>query len=171
MEVKVYFKNDQHKVLAGPFIHSLIISSVEAALRYEKFPYDAEVSVTFKDNAGIKELNRDYRGIDRPTDVLSFPMYDFKAGEIPCEEGPVELGDIVISLEKAKEQARDYGHSLKREVSFLTVHSVLHLLGYDHERSDEDEEDMFHRQEEIMNILDIPREKKKKYLKITIEKK
>lgn len=171
MNNKIYFKDDQHKVIAGTFLRVLIVKAVNATLQYENFPYDAEVSVTFKDNAGIRELNRDYRGIDRPTDVLSFPMYDFYAGETPCEDGAVELGDVVISLEKAREQARDYGHSFKREVAFLTVHSVLHLLGYDHERSDEDEEDMFRRQDEIMNILDIPREKKKKYFKITIERK
>jgi len=103
------------------------------------------VSITFTDNESIRELNREYRDIDRATDVLSFPMDD--------EGDDVVLGDIVISLERAKEQAIEYGHSLEREISFLCVHSTLHLLGYDHETGEEDEKEMFMKQEEILKIL------------------
>ena len=107
----------------------------------------------FTDDNGIHEINRDQRGVDRATDVLSFPLYDFYAGETPLGDGCVELGDIVLSLERAKEQAAELGHSYEREAAFLCVHSVLHLLGYDHERSPEDEEIMCSRQREIMKKL------------------
>ena len=157
MKVKVYFNNDQDKVKVGIFLRSLIRRAIKGALAYENFTSDAEVSVTFTDNHGIRALNLEYREIDRETDVLSFPMYDFHAGEVPDEGGAVELGDIVLSLEKAEAQAVEYGHSFKREAAFLTVHSVLHLLGYDHERSENDEKLMFRRQGEIMELLGIPR--------------
>ena len=104
--------------------------------------------ITFTDNEGIHALNREYRNVDRPTDVLSFPLSD---GEDYDTDGDaVLLGDIVISLERAQTQAEEYGHSFEREVAFLTVHSMLHLLGYDHETSPEDERDMFARQDEIL---------------------
>ena len=122
------------------------------------FIRDCDISVTVTDNIHIHELNREYRGVDRPTDVLSFPMYSFTDDDMP-EEGPapVVLGDIVISAERAKEQAAEYGHSFQREISFLTVHSVLHLLGYDHEVSDEAEKEMFSLQDKIMDRLGILR--------------
>ena len=111
--------------------------------------------MTFTDNAGIHELNNKYRGVDKPTDVLSFPLFDFE-GE--CEEPPIDevmsnLGDIVISLEKAKEQAEEFGHSFERETAFLCVHSMLHLLGYDHERSEDEDKEMRSKQTEIMRIM------------------
>ena len=122
------------------------------------FIRDCDISVTVTDNIHIHELNREYRGVDRPTDVLSFPMYSFTDDDMP-EEGPapVVLGDIVISAERAKEQAVEYGHSFQREISFLTVHSVLHLLGYDHEVSEEAENEMFSLQDKIMDKLGILR--------------
>lgn len=127
--------------------------AIEETLAYERFPYRARVSVTFCDNAYIHRLNRKYRGVDRPTDVLSFPMYD-NADFDPAECQPyAELGDIVISLERAKAQAEEIGHSFPQEVAFLAVHSALHLLGYDHERSAEDEEDQCRRQREIVRRL------------------
>ncbi len=129
--------------------------AVKATLEYEDFPYDAEVSVTFCDNEYIRELNNEYRGIDRHTDVLSFPIYeDGNFDEAECEMGAV-LGDIVISLERAREQAEELGNTFYREVAFLTIHSVLHLLGYDHERSAEDEEIQCERQRAIIETLDI----------------
>ena len=157
MRLKTYYTNSQDKFPFDISLRNLVRRSVSAALTYENVAYDCEVSVTFTDNEGIRALNRAYRNKDSATDVLSFPMYDFRAGDAPEEGFPAELGDIVISLERAGEQAKELGHSFKREVSFLTVHSVLHLLGYDHELTDEDEADMIKRQKDIMKILMIDR--------------
>ena len=135
-------------------LYLTVTKAVKAALLYENFHQPSHISVTFTDNEGIRALNREYRGKDAPTDVLSFPQYDFAAGETPDPEFLCELGDIVISLEKAKEQAKEIGHGYKREVAFLAVHSVLHLLGYDHERSEADDEEMCRRQREIIAAVD-----------------
>lgn len=116
-------------------------------------PLDLEVSLTLTDNAEIHTINREYRGVDRPTDVLSFPQ--FEADEL-IPPG-ASLGDIVISLPKMAEQAREYGHSQEREFCFLFVHGMLHLLGYDHEISPEDEERQFARQNEVLEALGIER--------------
>ena len=122
------------------FLKGVVRQAVKATLLDRDFPYGAEVSVTFCDNAYIRCLNKKYRGIDRHTDVLSFPMYeDGEFDPAECAFGAV-LGDIVISLERAAEQAEELGHSFLREVAFLTVHSTLHLLGLDHERSQEEDE-------------------------------
>ena len=114
--------------------------------------------MTFTDNEGIRQLNRLYRQIDRATDVLSFPMFSF---EDETEEVEGALGDIVISLERAKEQAETFGHSFEREVAFLCVHSMLHLLGYDHELGEEQDIDMRRRQSEIMERLGLGISEKK----------
>lgn len=144
----VLIKNDQKKIKMTPDLRRLVKRAVLAVLDFEDFGRRAEVSVTFTDNERIHELNREYRNVDRPTDVLSFPLSD---GEDYDTDGDaVLLGDIVISLERAQTQAEEYGHSFEREVAFLTVHSMLHLLGYDHETSPEDERDMFARQDEIL---------------------
>ena len=144
----VLIKNDQKKIKMTPDLRKLVKRAVLAVLDFEDFGRRAEVSVTFTDNEGIHALNREYRNVDRPTDVLSFPLSD---GEDYDTDGDaVLLGDIVISLERAQTQAEEYGHSFEREVAFLTVHSMLHLLGYDHETSPEDERDMFARQDEIL---------------------
>ncbi len=135
-------------------LYLTVTKAVKAALLYEKFHQPSHISVTFTDNEGIRALNREYRDKDAPTDVLSFPQYDFAAGETPDPEFLCELGDIVISLEKAKEQAKEIGHGYKREVAFLAVHSVLHLLGYDHEHSEADDEEMCRRQREIIATVD-----------------
>ena len=150
MKITVYYSNKQKTEKAGLSLRLLLKKAIRAALVYENFDLPCGVSVTFTDNEGIRELNREYRGKDSATDVLSFPLYDFAAGEelLPCEHA--ELGDIVLSLERAREQAAELGHSYERETAFLCVHSVLHLLGYDHERSAEEEEDMCRRQREIM---------------------
>ena len=122
------------------FLKGVIRRAIKCTLAERDFSYGAEVSVTLCDNAYIHKLNREYRGVDRHTDVLSFPMYeDGQFDEAECAFGAV-LGDIVISLERAKEQAEEIGHSFLREVAFLTVHSTLHLLGLDHERSPEEDE-------------------------------
>jgi len=153
MKITVDWSNDQRKRRAGFRVKSLVKSAIRAALENEKFPYDPLISVTFTDNEGIREKNRVYRGIDAPTHVLSFPMYDFKNGEKPLPGEICELGDIVLSLERAAEQAEDFGHSYEREVAFLTVHSVLHLLGYDHVNSEEEELEMRQHQRAIMRRL------------------
>lgn len=148
-------------------LKKVIIKSIEQ----EQCPYECEVNLTFTDNNGIRELNRDFRELDVPTDVLSFPMVDYEAAAdfsilendealamyFNPESGELLLGDIVISLERAKEQAHEYGHSLKREICFLTAHSMLHLMGYDH-MTDEEREVMERKQEEILNALGITRD-------------
>ena len=144
---------DFSKKMSGhvPFGLRLVVTkAIKEALEYESFSQPVRISVTFTDNEGIRELNRLYRDKDAATDVLSFPQYDFAAGEMPESEFCCPLGDIVLSLERARTQAREIGHGYRREVAFLTVHSVLHLLGYDHERSLEEEEEMCRRQREIM---------------------
>ena len=118
---------------------------------YEGFENDVQLSVTFTDNEGIRAINKSYRNIDSATDVLSFPLVDFEGGEEPPTDEPLlPLGDIVISLERAREQAEEFGHSYERELAFLTVHSMLHLLGYDHVNSEEEDMDMRRRQKEIL---------------------
>ena len=127
--------------------------AIESTLDYEDFLYGAEVSVTFCDNEYIRKLNAEYRNKDRATDVLSFPMYDLEdEDDVPLNpDESITLGDIVISIERAKEQAKAVGNSTIREIAFLAVHSTLHLLGYDHERSQEDEEAQCLAQREIMD--------------------
>ena len=117
------------------------------------------MSVTFTDNAGIQEINREQRNIDAPTDVLSFPIMsdDDKAADTDRSNGAALLGDIVLNLERARAQAAEYGHSYTREVAFLTVHSVLHLLGYDHLTSEEADRDMRARQDAVLGMMGIAR--------------
>ena len=123
---------------------------IEYALSYLKCPYEIQLNLTLTDNEGIREINRDYRNIDKPTDVLSFPLIEFEAPNVFPEDleesaedyfdldtGELMLGDIIISVEKCKEQAEEFGHSTLREFSFLIVHSILHLFGYDHMEDDE----------------------------------
>ena len=142
----------------GEAYRELIEYAANGALSALGFTRNCELSVTLTDDERIHALNREYRGIDRPTDVLSFPMYSFSDGDAPPEEGEFTLGDVVISVERAEAQAKEYGHSTRREIAFLTVHSILHLLGWDHETSPEDERAMFAKQDEIMTALGIGRE-------------
>lgn len=154
MKVRIYFENEQTERAVSEYLKRLIRKTVMATLNYEGFTHKCELSVTFTDNEGIHALNREYRGIDRPTDVLSFPQFDFGEGEkLPSGDGLVALGDIVLSLERAAEQAREFGHSYSREVAFLTAHSVLHLLGYDHERGEKEDADMRRRQRAVMESI------------------
>lgn len=155
MNLRIYFDNHQDKFPLTYRLKMLVREAIEATLDYEQYGNPCEVSVTFVDNAEIRDLNKKFRSIDKATDVLSFPLFDYE-GE--SEEPPVDemlgmLGDIVLSLERAAEQANEYGHSFEREVAFLTVHSMLHLLGYDHETGEEDEADMRRRQSEIMDLM------------------
>ncbi len=139
-------------------------SVCEAVMENEECNFDAEISLTFTDNEGIRAINSEYRGIDRATDVLSFPMLEFDGEEIDAEyeteDGLVMLGDIVISIERAREQAKEFNHSLRREFAFLTAHSMLHLLGYDHVDDEVGEKLMIEKQDAVLNRLDITREVK-----------
>lgn len=155
MNLKIYFENDQRKHSVHYELKLLIRHTIIETLDYEGMENDAEVSVTFVDDEGIRELNKKFRGMDKPTDVLSFPLLDYEGeSEEPFfDELCHNLGDIVISLERAMAQANEFGHSFEREVAFLTAHSMLHLLGYDHEISEEDDADMRKRQSDIMERL------------------
>lgn len=156
--------NRQNIIEITDNINLTIKNAIEYALRYENFAKPYEVSVVITDNLGIQAINLEFRHIDSSTDVLSFPMLDYddnyyENGIIEAsfedtnpESGEIVLGDIVISIEKALTQAEEYGHSILREIAFLTVHSVLHLLGYDHE-IDEDRLIMRSKEEEILNMM------------------
>lgn len=138
------------------YFKKVIREAILATLRHEDFPYDASVSVTLCDNAHIKKLNRKFRNKNSSTDVLSFPMYDFRTEcDIFAPGETVELGDVVISLERARVQAKEIGNTFLEEVAFLVVHSILHLLGYDHELSTDEEEAQCRAQREIVKTLDI----------------
>lgn len=155
MSLKIYFENNQEKHSIHYKLKMLIRHTILETLDYEGMDNDAEVSVTFVDDEGIRALNKKFRNMDKPTDVLSFPLLDYEGeSEEPFfDELCHNLGDIVISLERAMAQANEFGHSFEREVAFLTAHSMLHLLGYDHELSDEDDADMRKRQNDIMERL------------------
>ncbi len=131
-KIKVVITNKQKAVKIPTGIRMLGRRCCNAVLKLENFEGPAEISVTFTDNAGIRELNKQYRDKDIDTDVLSFPMGENGVYDIDMETGAKILGDVVISMEKARDQAERFGHSFQREVGYLTAHSVLHLLGYDH---------------------------------------
>ena len=147
-EVECNFNFDYEKVAEAV---------VSASLEHENFPYEAEVNLTLTDNEGIHAINKEYRQIDRPTDVLSFPMLSYETpGDFNPDTGEVMLGDIIISVYKVKEQALEYGHSEKREFAFLITHSMLHLFGYDHMEADEAAV-MEEHQRKILDALGITR--------------
>ena len=151
----IRFSKTSEKVEIDYYLKTVVRTAILKTLEAEKVKHSVEVSVTFCDNKYIRSLNKEYRNKDKATDVLSFPMYtpdDIAAA--PSEE-ELLLGDIVISLERAKTQAAELGNSFVREVAFLTIHSMLHLLGYDHERSVEDDEVQCSRQREIINTFEI----------------
>ena len=141
-----------------PETEKLFNDVITESLRYEEFDPQCEISLSIVNNDEIQEINKQYRNIDAPTDVLSFPLLTFEEGEQTDvnENDEIMLGDIIISIEKAISQAEEYGHGLKRELAFLTAHSMLHLMGYDHMEDDEREE-MFEKQEAILNNLGITR--------------
>ncbi len=142
MKNRIYLSNNQKKTEITTELKNIVKKTINAVLRYEKIKFPCEVSVTFCDNSYIRELNSAHRNKDSETDVLSFPL--FEREEIVSRETDetLPIGDIVISSEKAEAQSLEYGHSFEREVAFLTAHSVLHLVGYDHETSDDDEKYM-----------------------------
>ena len=138
-KMKINLTYDSPSVLNIPVTRN-IQKCVEAVLREEQITAPMEINILVTDDKGIHAINKAARNIDRPTDVLSFPMFELEAGNPPAEwsamkdpeTGCVPLGDMVISLERARAQAKEFGHSAKREVGYLTIHSMLHLLGYDH---------------------------------------
>ncbi len=161
----IEYSNNQDKFEFNSEAEGLIRKAIDAALKFEEFKYSYEISVVITDNAGIRIMNKQFRNVDRETDVLSFPMIEFNnddlefqisAEEIDPETGDVMLGDIVISIEKAYEQAEEYGHSFDRELAFLTVHSILHLLGYDH-MVIKDEQIMRKKEENILSVINLSR--------------
>ena len=154
-KIRVVITNKQKTVKIPTGIRMLVRRCCNAVLQMEKFQGPAEISVTFTDNKGIKELNKQYRNKDIETDVLSFPMGENGVYDTDMETGAKILGDVVISMEKARDQAELFGHSLQREVGYLTAHSVLHLLGYDHMENLEKVR-MREKEELIMEQLGLP---------------
>lgn len=152
INLDIYFAAEPEGTSIPVAFENAVRAAVLATLVYEGFAADAEVSVTFCDGPYIRELNASYREKDSETDVLSFPMFD-REEEDALDEGCILLGDIVLNTDRAAVQADEIGHSCLREIAFLAVHSTLHLLGYDHELSDADDEDMCRRQREIMTAL------------------
>ena len=153
--MKILFDNNtNYNIDENTF--NLINKCIEETLKTENFTNNVEISLSIVDNEEIKRLNSIHRNIDKETDVLSFPMLDEFNNIENNMLHPILLGDIIISIDKAMTQAKDYGHSLERELCFLTVHSMLHLLGYDHMDKDE-EKIMFEKQDIILNNLNIRR--------------
>ena len=153
MNAKVSITVKEKKISLPKEFRALIRKACNATLKYEGFIDKAEINVTIVDDEEIKELNREFRDIDKSTDVLSFPLGEDGVYDYNPETDALMLGDIVISAEHAFSQAELYGHGIEREIAFLTVHSMLHLLGYDHVNNDEEEKEMFSRQEEILKTM------------------
>lgn len=165
-DMTIDFSNEQEQTFDFDFL-SVARDVMEAVLDQEECPYEAQISLVLTDDDTIHSTNKEFRGIDRATDVLSFPMVDFPSPadysvleeDDSCfhpESGELLLGDIMISVPRAVEQAREYGHSVKREYAFLIAHSMLHLLGYDH-MEDEERLLMEEKQEQALKYLHIER--------------
>lgn len=165
----IFMDNRQDKIEVTEELKNTIESVIGHSLKEEKVEVSCEVSIIFIDNEEIRDINRENRNIDRVTDVLSFPMLNYPKGKVfketysnyefessDLDDGNLVLGDIALSLEKAKEQSLEFGHSFLREAAYLTVHSVLHLLGYDH-MEEEEKEIMRKREEEILNKFSLTR--------------
>ncbi|HOJ09010.1 MAG TPA: rRNA maturation RNase YbeY [Clostridiales bacterium] len=159
----IFIENLQSKVGVSQEIEDIIRKAIELGLQKEGFDVPAEVSVILLDDEGIREINREQRNIDSPTDVLSFPLVDMENGKINSDLGDFDLdeekillGDIAVSLEMAKKQAEEYGHSFERELAFLITHGVFHLLGYDHE-DEESQKRMFSKQEAVLQDMGLVR--------------
>jgi probable rRNA maturation factor len=152
-KLKVYIENRQKEVKIPSGMRLLVRRCCNATLVAENFNGSAEVNVTFVNDVQIKELNVQYRNKDSSTDVLSFPMGENGKFDLDPDTGAYVLGDIVISLEHAVAQAEKYGHSMQREVGFLTVHSMLHIMGYDHEKGGVEAMHMREREDQIMAAL------------------
>lgn len=155
-KIRVIIANRQKQVKIPTGLRMLIRRCCHAVLQLEGFSDPAEISVSFVDNEQIHEMNRQYRNKDSVTDVLSFPMGENGHYDVNHETGAKILGDIVLSMPKALEQAETYGHSLEREVGYLTAHSMLHLLGYDHEQGGLERVRMREKEEKVMQELGLP---------------
>ncbi len=160
--VELIIENEQNKEAFTNELEAVVRAVCERVMEMEECDFDAQISLTLTDNENIKIINNEFRSINAPTDVLSFPMLEFDEegqiidNEFEYDDDLIMLGDIVISLERAREQAIEFGHSFKREIAFLCAHSMLHLLGYDHIEEDE-ERIMNEKQENILNSLNITR--------------
>jgi len=157
--MSVLIDNRQEEIKVDEALEAFVVQVVEKVLAYEQCEEAFEVSISFVNNQEMRKLNKEYRNIDKETDVLSFPLAEFIEEELNTEdegaeyiEEEIALGDIVISMEKAVEQSEEYGHSFKRELAFLLVHGMLHLLGYDHDE-EASEGEMFDKQEEILKNM------------------
>lgn len=157
-KVKVVIENKQKVFRVPSGIRMLIRRCCHAVLVTEQFEGAAEVDVMLVDNDTIQQINREHRDIDAPTDVLSFPLGEDGVYDKNPATGAFMLGDIVISLERAREQAADFGHTFQREVGYLTVHSMLHLLGYDHVNGGLEALQMREKEETVMNMVGLARE-------------
>ncbi|NTV91259.1 MAG: rRNA maturation RNase YbeY [Clostridiales bacterium] len=160
----IYIENEQEAIKPEKELLTLLRDTVGTCLDQEGFSDDCEIDITLTTDDRIQEINKEFRSIDRPTDVLSFPMVDMSDGVVNSAEGDYDLdeellmlGDIVISTETALRQAREYGHGIDRELAFLTAHGVYHLLGYDHMNEGE-EKAMMEKQEKALNKLGLKRE-------------
>ncbi len=156
-KIKVIITNDQKDIKIPTGIRLLIRRCCTAVLLHEDFDDSAEISVRFVDNDEIHALNLQYRNVDSPTDVLSFPLGENGVYDTDFDTGAKILGDIVISVPRAVEQAEMYGHSLQREIAFLTVHSLLHLLGYDHVNGGLESVHMREKEEQVLTQLGLKR--------------
>ncbi|WP_304942027.1 rRNA maturation RNase YbeY [Vallitalea guaymasensis] len=165
--MSIIINNDTEQNFSKEYA-DIINKVIAVSLDQEKCPYEIEVSVTITNNEEIRKINREHRDMDKPTDVLSFPLIDFTNPSefddidedndewFDLDTGELMLGDIIISLERAYEQAKEYGHSIEREIGFLTAHSMLHLMGYDH-IINEEEQVMNAKQQQILNEVGLKR--------------
>lgn len=157
-KIKITF---DHFTFKKPTVRAVIVKCIETTLNMQSVTTPCEINVLVTDDSGIQAINKASRNIDRPTDVLSFPMFDFEPGILPedwshyvdPETGLVPLGDMAISLERAMAQAQEFGHSLRREIGYLTIHSMLHLLGYDHLDEGPQKAQMRNREEMIADTI------------------
>lgn len=162
--IDLIIENEQDKEEWTLELQKTVEDVCNAVLESEECDFDAQISLTLVDNEEIRRINNEQRGIDRATDVLSFPMLEFDENgdcldaDYEMDGNFIVLGDIVISMERAREQSREFGHSFRREIAFLTAHSMLHLLGYDHVDDPEGERIMFAKQDAVLNGLGITRE-------------
>ncbi|HNW04289.1 MAG TPA: rRNA maturation RNase YbeY [Oscillospiraceae bacterium] len=155
---KVIISNRQKEIKIPTGIRLLIRRCCEATLQTEGFPETAEISLSFVSKAEIRKLNAEFRRVDAVTDVLSFPLGENGNYDHDPDTGALMLGDVVLCMQKAEEQADLYGHSLQREVAYLTVHSVLHLLGYDHVDGGLEQVRMREREETVLAKLGLQRD-------------
>lgn len=151
--VKVNFANRQRKVKLPANTRLLVKKACETVLKVENFTENAEIEVSFVSDRKIKELNCAYRNIDSSTDVLSFPLGENGEYDSNPENGNLMLGDVIISIDHALQQADLYGHGIDREIAFLTVHSVLHLLGYDHVNNEDERKVMRSKEENVLSLM------------------